>query len=117
MGITLVELITLLLACCGMTFTIVHAEIMDILKIRPFLQRFNFTKKLIKCSLCSGTYIGLLLGSIYLPWNYVIAFAFAGAGIAFIYERSVYLIDEHIIKIEKEKENKSIVVQNKLNKS
>ena len=115
--ISLVELIVLLLSCCGITFTIVHAEIMDILKIRPFLQKFNFTKKLIKCSLCSGTYVGLLIGSIYLPWNWVIPFAFTGAAISFFYERSVYLIDEHIIKIEKEKDSKQLIVEKKLNKS
>ena len=100
-NVSMVEFIILLLACCGLTFTIVHAEIMDILKIRPFLQRFNFTKKLIKCSLCSGLYVGILIGVFYIPMSILIPFAFCSSGVSFLYERFVYLLDELIIKISK----------------
>jgi hypothetical protein len=100
-NISMVELIILLLACCGLTFTIVHAEIMDILKIRPFLQRFNFTKKLIKCSFCTGFYVGILIGIFYIPMSILVPFALASSAISFLFERFVYLLDEIIIKISK----------------
>jgi hypothetical protein len=100
-NISMVELIILLLACCGLTFTVVHAEIMDILKIRPFLQRFNFTKKLIKCSLCSGLYVGILIGIFYIPMSILVPFALASSAISFLFERFLYLLDEIIIKISK----------------
>jgi hypothetical protein len=94
-------IIFLLIATCGLVFTIVHAEIMDILKIRPFLQKSPFIKKVIKCSLCTGVYIGFALGLLFLPLIFIIPFAFAASGVAFIYERTVYLLDEHIIQIAK----------------
>ena len=94
----MVELIILLLACCGLTFTIVHAEIMDILKIRPFLQRFNFTRKLIKCSLCSGFYVGGFMMLFHNIGDLSIIFPFAASAFTFLWERIVILLDDTIHK-------------------
>lgn len=113
---SLFELIVfLLVSSCGITFTIVHAEIMDILKIRQFIQKSPFFKKVIKCSLCTGVYVGLFLGLVYIPWIYMIPFIFAASASSFIFERTVYLIDEHVIKIETAKNDKSLIVAKKLN--
>jgi len=92
-----------LLACFGLTTIIVHGEIMDILKIRPFLNKWNFTKKLIKCSLCVGVYVSALLSILYFPIQLLIIMIFAGAGFSFLLERTVIFIDEKIIKLEKER--------------
>lgn len=99
------EIFLLLLASFGLTFTIVHAEIMDILKIRPFLNRFEFTRKLIKCSLCSGFYVSLFFAFWYLPLANWLVFAFAGSGFSFIMERLAILIDELVIKLENERKD------------
>lgn len=97
------DIIILFLAIFGATFIFVHAKIMDILKIRPFLNQFEFTKELQKCSLCSGVYISALFGIFYIPLNMLIPFICAGAGIAFYLERMAILFDELIIKLEKER--------------
>lgn len=102
-------IIFLLLSVAGFTFTLVHGEIMDILKIRPLLQRFNFTRKVIKCSLCSGVWVGLITATVFLPVVYIIPFAFAGSATAFLFERVTYLIDELIIGIETKKGKAAIV--------
>jgi hypothetical protein len=97
------DIIILFLAIFGATFIFVHAKIMDILKIRPFLNQFEFTRELQKCSLCSGIYISALFGIFYMPINMLIPFIFAGAGVALYLERIVILFDELIIKLEKER--------------
>lgn len=97
------EILLLLLACFGMTCIFVHGEIMDIVGIRPFLDKWEFTRKLQKCSLCSGVYISAFIGLIFMPWLWIVPFTFAGAGVSFILERLCILMDELIIKLEKEK--------------
>jgi hypothetical protein len=97
------NILILFLAIFGATFIFVHAKIMDILRIRPFLNRFEFTRELQKCSLCSGFYISALFGIFYIPLNMLIPFICAGAGVAFYLERTVILIDELVIKLEKER--------------
>jgi uncharacterized membrane protein len=96
------EIFLLLLACSGITFTFVHAEIMNILGIRPFLNKWEFTRKLQKCALCSGTYISALVGIFYISYIWLIPFIFAGAGFSFLFERICILLDELIIHLEKE---------------
>lgn len=92
-----------LLSCAGLTFIIVHATIMDKLKIRPFLNKFQFTKELIKCSLCTGVYVSTLFALFYCPLELAILYIFAGAAFSFFYERLSLLID--IVVAEKEKKN------------
>ena len=111
---SLFELILfLLISVAGFTFTLVHGEIMDILKIRPFLQQFEFTRKVIKCSLCSGVWVGLFMGTAFLPWEIIVPFAFAASASAFLFERTTYLIDELIIGIETKK-GKAAIVEKKI---
>lgn len=93
-----------LLACAGLTFIIVHATIMDKLKIRPFLQKFSFTRDLIKCALCTGVYVSALFSLIYQPIEAAPLFIFGGAAFSFLYERILILVDENVIKLEKEKD-------------
>lgn len=90
-----------LLACAGLTFIIVHATIMDKLKIRPFLQKFSFTKELIKCALCTGVYVSALFSFLYFPIKMAPLLIFSGAIFSFLIERILILVDENVIKLEK----------------
>lgn len=92
-----------LLACAGLTFIIVHATIMDKLKIRPFLNKFQFTRELIKCSLCTGVYISVFFGLQCISLKLLILYVFAGAAFSFLFERLALLID--IINVEKQNKN------------
>lgn len=102
----LAELFLLLASCCGITFTIVHAEIMNILGIRQFLNQFSFFKKLIKCSLCTGFWVGLLVGLCYVNLQMVLPFCFASSACCFLYDRTTILLDEKILKLENESTRK-----------
>ena len=92
-----------LLACAGLTFIIVHATIMDKLKIRSFLQKFSFTRDLIKCSLCTGVYVSALFSFLYFPMKMAPLLIFSGAIFSFLIERILILVDENVIKLEKKK--------------
>lgn len=84
----LTELFLFLFASAGMTFTIVYAEILDILKIRPFLMRSNFIKKMITCSFCTAYYTGLLICIIYGLYDYIFIFPFASSAFVFLWDRT-----------------------------
>jgi hypothetical protein len=88
-----------LLACAGLTFIIVHATIMDKLKIRPFLQKFQFTKELIHCSLCTGVYVSTFFALCYFPIKNAPLYIFGGAFFSFFFERLVIFIDDCIIRM------------------
>lgn len=97
---TLAETILFLFSCAGATFTIVHASIMDKLKLRQFLNSFSFTKELIKCSLCTGFWTSAII-ALFLFGKINPALWFAGSAFSFLFERLTILIDEKIHKIEK----------------
>ena len=86
-------LLFLLLASHGLTNILVNAKIFDIWKIRPIIEKYEFTKILFKCSMCLGWWVGLLIAIIYLPLYYIIPFAFAASGICFLFERFSILLD------------------------
>lgn len=92
-----------LLACAGLTFIIVHAKIMDKLKIRQFLNKFEFTRELIKCSLCTGVWTGTFLSLLYCPLSSVLLYALASSAFSFLYERFVIFLDELVTTFEKDK--------------
>lgn len=102
----LAELLLLLLSCCGLTFIVVHAEILDLLKIRQLFNKSPFVKKLTRCSLCTGFWVGSFIGLIWIPFKFFIPFCFASSAISFIFERIVILLDEHILKLEHESNRK-----------
>ena len=111
----LIHLLLLLLACVGLTYTIVQTEIMDIIGLRPLWEKSTFFKKLFNCAFCTGTWVGgpiygvLCLSLLYfqLYWIfYVITLPFASATLSFIYERSVIMIDNINIILEKYIETK-----------
>lgn len=85
------ELLLFLLMVSGITFTVVHAEIMDILKIRPFLHKSEFVKKLTHCSLCTGFWVGLIL-------SFSLKYAFAASIFSYLVERLGILLDELILE-------------------
>ena len=61
---SLVELILLLFACAGLTFTVVHGEIMNKLKLRQLWEKSAFLKELFHCSLCSGFWLSMIYGGL-----------------------------------------------------
>ena len=94
------DIFILLLACAGLTVNIVHAEIFDMLYLRPLWNKWSFTKKLFGCSLCTGFHVGWSIGLVYIPIWWVIPFAFASSGFCFLFERLVIMIDNVILKQE-----------------
>ena len=100
------DVILLLLAAFGCTLILMYGEILSLLGIRQFIEKYNFFKKLLKCSMCTGWWVGLVIAVIYIPLVSILPFAFASAGICFVLERVVILIDDHIIKLNAEKVDK-----------
>jgi hypothetical protein len=108
----LVSLILLLLACLGITITFVHMEIMNILKLRPLWEKSQFLKKLFHCSACTGWHVGLWYGIFcYILYTfeynfafYLITLPFASSAFCFMFERTIILVDNLNIKIEKNNE-------------
>lgn len=98
----LADLILFLFASAGLTFTIVHATIMDKLGFRQFLNTFSFTRDLIKCSLCTGFWASLIISVLFFR-NFNPSLPFAGSAFSFLFERLTILLDEKIIQIEKSK--------------
>jgi len=98
----LADLILFLFASAGLTFTIVHATIMDKLGLRQFLNTFSFTRDLIKCSLCTGFWASLIISVLFFR-NFNPSLPFAGSAFSFLFERLTILLDEKIIQIEKSK--------------
>ena len=84
MSISFTELFVLLACVWGVTLTINHGEIMDIMKLRPLWKKWWFTEKAFKCALCTGTYVGVIIGLVYIPWNYWIPFIFASSSTSFV---------------------------------
>lgn len=106
---TLSETIIYLTGCSGLTFIVVHSTIMDMLKIRPFLHRFSFFKKLTSCSLCTGTWAGIIFSPVEkgLSFEYILSIG-ASAAISFLFERTTILLDYKIIEYEKKEEKANI---------
>jgi len=100
------EFLTYLTGCCGITFIIVHSEIMSMLGIRQLLHKSLFFKKLTSCSLCTGAWVGVALSPIPLEISktYILTVGAASAA-SFLFERLTILMDEKIIKYEKEKKD------------
>lgn len=96
----LADLILFLFSSAGLTFTVVHATIMDKLGIRQFLKEYSFTRDLIKCSLCTGFWASLLI-AVFFFGSFHPALPFAGSAFSFLFERLTILIDEKIQKIQK----------------
>lgn len=95
------EFVLLLLSCFGLTLILVHGKIFD--RPREYLSgKCDFFRKLIKCSMCTGWWVGMLMGGLILLHTisplifYLICMPFASSGVCFILERLVIFIDDHI---------------------
>ena len=81
-----------LIACCGITATLMYGSILDI--IRTWVVKLTFFEKLLKCSLCTGFWVGVLVGSYIYPveskefWF----FAFASSAICWLYDSVVGMV-------------------------
>ena len=97
----------LLLTACGITYTLVWAEILDILKIRPFLYKSEFLKKLLKCSFCTSFYVGILLTICFIPFGKMwLLFPLSVCPVVFLWDRIVIFLDEKIIELENKRQGK-----------
>lgn len=83
------------------TYFVVQSTLMDIIGLRQWLEKNDFVKKLISCSFCTGTHIGIYWGlfcfwlnHIQSIWFYVLTIPFTAACVSFLFERfMVFLID------------------------
>lgn len=97
---TIIDLFLFLFATAGLTFIIVHATIMDKLRIRQTLNKNSFLKDLIKCSLCTGFWVAAFFATIVCP-SKIFLLTFAGSAFAFLFERTTIFLDEKIHQITK----------------
>lgn len=88
-------------AAIGLTFIIVHAKIMDKLKLRPLWEKVPFFKELFKCGLCTGFWVGflyatplflLLVNGLFPILFYIVTLPFAISATCFLYERIIMIL-------------------------
>ena len=85
---------------------LVHGKILD--KPRAFISRINWFRKLLKCAMCTGFWVGFYaltcVGSLlYCPiiWvYYLMTLPFASSGVSFLLERIVINQDEQVALLE-----------------
>lgn len=91
----------------SVTYILVWAEILDILKIRPFLYKSEFLKKLLKCSFCTSFYVGIFLTLFFIPFGKMwLLFPFSTSAVVFTWDRIVIFLDEKIIELENKRQGK-----------
>ena len=94
---SILDLLILFFTVAGLSFTFVHAEIMDIIKLRPLWEKVTFFKKLFNCAFCSGFYFSIIVECFLdVPLKYFFFLPFAGAAFSLLWERSVILIDDTV---------------------
>lgn len=106
---SLADIFLLLFSCAGLSFILVHSEIMDIIGLRPLWEKSEFLKKLFHCSFCTGNWIGVFYASSLILIKlfisdvlfYICAIPFASAAFCFLWDRIVIFIDNKIIEQEK----------------
>lgn len=97
-----IDVLILWMATASFSWLIVHATILDITGIRPFLHRSKFIKDLMNCSYCCSFYTGIILTILFVPFGKLwLIFPFTCNAFAFTWERTVNLIVDLTIKINK----------------
>ena len=97
----------LYLISISLTFILCHSEILDILKIRPFLFKWEFFRKLLRCSFCTSVYVGIFLTLLFIPFGKMwIIFPLTVCPIVFLWDRFVIYLDERIIELENKRNGK-----------
>lgn len=100
------DLILMLLSVLGLTFIFIHSEIMDMIGLRPFWEKWSFTNKLFKCSMCCPFWLSLYVLAAYAIsfwWHFLfvlLTFPFACCAFGYMFERITIMADE--IAMEKE---------------
>ena len=84
----------LLLTCFGLTRILMHGSILN--KPRNIITKIPFFKELISCSLCTGTWVGAIIGlcnySLFTQYIQIMQLAFASAGFCFFFDRLLEMI-------------------------
>lgn len=98
---TLVEFLCLFLAMSGITFTIVHSKIMDIIGLRQWWSKFPFFRDLFHCSFCTSFHIGYTYGIfcflvklVSVNLFYALTIPFAACAFVFLWDRIVITLDK-----------------------
>jgi len=98
------DILLLLLASYGMTFTMVYSTIMDITGLRKWWNKYFFFRELFHCSFCTAFYTGILLSIFFIPYGkWQLIFPFISAGAVYSWDRLITLLDEirnHYDKID-----------------
>jgi hypothetical protein len=107
----MITLIFFALATIGLTNTIVHGRIFDLIKIggksiREWMHHFEWSKQLFECYECTGFWAGLICGYMIVSHHLwlVLPCGFAGSVIAQTFTDLVYLLRS---KIEFEVDNET----------
>lgn len=93
-------LIFFILAVIGLTNTVNHGKIMDIIRLRPWLKD-HLSEDLYeatKCPECVGWWAGLIMGILLISFNPLVFLpcAFAGSGICHCYSTVMLLIESKV---------------------
>ena len=90
----------LIASCIGLMFVLMHGSILD--KPRELITRLPFFRKLLNCSMCTGTWTGafhslMLLALIpHTPTVFLLAAAlpFASAGACYLADRCIFMVQD-----------------------
>jgi len=97
----MIDLVMCLGACVGCTMILMYGTILD--RPRSVVVRVNFLAELLKCSLCTGFWVGLGFGYIVYDsqWKYVLATALSSSAICWLYDSLVGALQAIEVNITK----------------
>lgn len=98
---TIFDFALLFLSSFGLVWTIVYAEILDILGIRQIIEKSEFFKSLTHCSFCTGFWVGVLYTApLFLSYFisptlfHVVSLPFCTASICYILDKITCLFED-----------------------
>lgn len=93
-GLPPMNTLDLLITCFGLTRVLMHGSILN--KPRNIITRIQFFKELLACSLCTGSWVGGIIGlcnySLFTQGILIVQLVFASAGFCFFFDRLLEMI-------------------------
>lgn len=100
------DLFILLFCIAGITISLNHAKIFNLIGLRQFWEKSDFFKSLLECSLCTSFWISIGYGIpcwIINQFSHnlfiILTIPFAGVSFTFLMERVIVLVDDNINKL------------------
>ena len=95
------ELVMCLGACVGCTMILMYGSILN--RPRNVLTKLTLFKELLKCSLCTGFWVGLFFGYIVYQdqWKYVVMIGLFSSGACWLYDSLVGALQSIEVKLTK----------------